>query len=123
MGSLMAKGDVLVVHGGVRCRIVKVWPFGTYDVVTLDGKRAFRVTGLYGVEGVKKGPCDACGRNACDVDEVLCPACKAKHHSKHAGRQCKDRGDGCCFVCGVSLGPCHLCNVGYHELSCAEVGR
>lgn len=24
----------------------------------------------------KRGPCDACGRNACDPDECLCPVCK-----------------------------------------------
>lgn len=41
------KGDVLVVHGK-PCTIFKVWPFGTYDVLSLDGKNAYRVTGLYG---------------------------------------------------------------------------
>lgn len=42
------KGDVLVVHN-MACTIFKVWPFGTYDVLSPDGKNAFRVTGLYGV--------------------------------------------------------------------------
>lgn len=32
---------------GHRCRIVKVHAFGTVDVETLDGTRAYRVTGLY----------------------------------------------------------------------------
>lgn len=31
---------------GVACKITKVWPFGTIDVVSLDGKSAYRVTGL-----------------------------------------------------------------------------
>ncbi len=30
----------------VPCQIVKVRPFGTLDVVSLDGKNAFRVSGL-----------------------------------------------------------------------------
>lgn len=30
----------------VPCQIVKVRPFGTLDVVSIDGKHAFRVTGL-----------------------------------------------------------------------------
>jgi hypothetical protein len=25
----------------------------------------------------KRGPCDACGRNACDTDETICPECKS----------------------------------------------
>lgn len=49
MGSKLKKGDIIEARG-VACRIFKVWPFGTYDVVSLDGKHAFRVTGLYGVE-------------------------------------------------------------------------
>lgn len=43
----MKVGDILVVSG-IQYRIFKVHPFGTYDVLTLDGTRAFRVTGLYG---------------------------------------------------------------------------
>lgn len=31
---------------GQTCRIVKVHQFGTIDVETLDGSRAYRVTGL-----------------------------------------------------------------------------
>lgn len=38
-------GDETTVRG-MRCRITKVWPFGTIDVVSLDGKHAWRVTGL-----------------------------------------------------------------------------
>ena len=47
-GSKLKKGDVIVVRN-IPCEIVKVWPFGTYDVVSRDGKNAYRVTGLYGV--------------------------------------------------------------------------
>lgn len=39
------KGDTMNVYGR-PCRVTKVWPFGTVDVVTLDGKKAWRVTGL-----------------------------------------------------------------------------
>jgi len=39
------KGQLTTVRG-VSCRIVRVWPFGTIDVVSLDGKHAWRVTGL-----------------------------------------------------------------------------
>ena len=35
-----------VVVRGVDCEIVKVRPFGTIDVVSLDGKYAWRVSGL-----------------------------------------------------------------------------
>jgi hypothetical protein len=38
-------GQVITVHG-VPCRIFKVRPFGTVDVVALDDSRAFRVSGL-----------------------------------------------------------------------------
>lgn len=38
------------------CRIVKVWPLGTYDVESLDGSRAWRVTGLYGATLSKVDP-------------------------------------------------------------------
>ena len=38
-------GQIVKVHGK-DCRIVKVRPFGTIDVVTLDGYRAWRLSGL-----------------------------------------------------------------------------
>lgn len=38
-------GQVIQVYGQ-PCRIFKVHPLGTVDVVTLDGSRAYRVTGL-----------------------------------------------------------------------------
>jgi hypothetical protein len=38
-------GDEMTVWG-VACKITKVWPFGTVDVLSLDGKNARRVTGL-----------------------------------------------------------------------------
>lgn len=38
-------GQVIKVYGQ-DCRIFKIHPFGTLDVVTLDGSRAYRVTGL-----------------------------------------------------------------------------
>lgn len=38
-------GDIVTVYG-VDCEIVKVRPFGTIDVVALDGSRAWRVSGL-----------------------------------------------------------------------------
>ena len=41
-------GDILTVRG-LLCRVYKVWPFGTVDVLTLDGNKAFRVSGLYRV--------------------------------------------------------------------------
>lgn len=39
-------GDRTTVRG-VPVEIVKVRPFGTIDVVSLDGKHAWRVTGLF----------------------------------------------------------------------------
>ncbi len=33
---------------GVICRIIKVRPFGTIDVVSLDGSLAWRISGLGG---------------------------------------------------------------------------
>ena len=41
----MKVGSLLMVYG-VRCRVFKVRPFGTFDVVSLDGKRAWRVSGF-----------------------------------------------------------------------------
>ena len=38
-------GMLYKIHG-IMCRIVKVYPAGTMDVVSLDGSRSFRVTGL-----------------------------------------------------------------------------
>lgn len=40
-----AIGQTITVRG-VACRIVKIHPFGTLDCVSLDGKHAFRVSGL-----------------------------------------------------------------------------
>lgn len=39
-------GDHVNVRG-VPCEIFKVRAFGTVDVVSLDGKRAWRVSGLW----------------------------------------------------------------------------
>jgi hypothetical protein len=39
-------GDIITVYGQ-KCRIYRVYDFGTYDVETLDGTRCYRVTGLY----------------------------------------------------------------------------
>jgi len=41
----MKIGQIITVYGK-QCRIFKVHPFGTVDVVTLDGSRAWRVSGL-----------------------------------------------------------------------------
>lgn len=38
-------GQLVEVHG-VKCRITRIRKFGTIDVLTLDGTRAWRVTGL-----------------------------------------------------------------------------
>ena len=38
-------GQIVTVHGK-DCRIVKVRPFGTIDVVSLDGSKAWRLSGL-----------------------------------------------------------------------------
>lgn len=38
-------GQIIKVHGAA-CRVVKVYDFGTCDVESVDGKRAWRVTGL-----------------------------------------------------------------------------
>lgn len=38
-------GQTMIVHGKL-CRIFKVHPFGTVDVVALDDSGAWRVTGL-----------------------------------------------------------------------------
>lgn len=46
----MKVGAVVVVYG-VRCVVFKVRPFGTVDVLSLDGKQAFRVSGLWPVGG------------------------------------------------------------------------
>ncbi len=39
-------GQLYTVYG-VVCRIVRVRPFGTIDVESLDGTKAWRVTGLF----------------------------------------------------------------------------
>jgi hypothetical protein len=41
----IAVGDVFELRG-VTVRITKIRPFGTIDVVTLDGSKAYRVSGL-----------------------------------------------------------------------------
>lgn len=38
-------GDRVTVHGKA-CEVFKVYPYGTMDVVALDGSGAWRVTGL-----------------------------------------------------------------------------
>lgn len=38
-------GQIVKVHGQ-DCRIFKIHPFGTIDVVTLDGSKSFRMSGL-----------------------------------------------------------------------------
>jgi hypothetical protein len=38
-------GMIVTVYG-VKCRIFKVHPMGTIDVVSIDGRRAWRITGL-----------------------------------------------------------------------------
>ena len=38
-------GDIVKVYNQ-QCRIIKIHAFGTIDVVTLDGKRAYRISGL-----------------------------------------------------------------------------
>ena len=38
-------GQTMMVRG-LLCRIVKVLPAGTVDVVSVDGNKAFRVSGL-----------------------------------------------------------------------------
>ena len=45
MSKLPQVGQVVQVYGK-PCRIVKIHPFGTIDVVTLDGSKAFRLSGL-----------------------------------------------------------------------------
>jgi hypothetical protein len=45
MNERPKKGQTMIVRG-VVCRIVKVYPFGTVDVVSEDGHHAWRVTGL-----------------------------------------------------------------------------
>jgi hypothetical protein len=45
-------GDQMTVRG-VRCVVFKVRPFGTIDVVSVDGKQAFRVSGLASTGALK----------------------------------------------------------------------
>lgn len=45
MGAKPTVGMLMRVRG-IQCRIVAVLPAGTVDVVSLDGARSFRVTGL-----------------------------------------------------------------------------
>lgn len=46
--SAKPKVGQLVTVRGVVCRIVKVRELGTIDVVSLDGSKAWRLTGLMG---------------------------------------------------------------------------
>jgi len=39
-------GQLVTLPSGKKARIFKVHPFGTVDVLTVDGERAFRLTGL-----------------------------------------------------------------------------
>jgi hypothetical protein len=39
-------GQTMIVRE-VECVITKIWPLGTVDVLSKDGKHAWRVTGLY----------------------------------------------------------------------------
>lgn len=41
----MNVGDKMIVRG-IKCIVFKVRPMGTVDVVSLDGKHAWRVSGL-----------------------------------------------------------------------------
>lgn len=45
MGNKPQVGHIVKVYGK-DYRIVKVHPFGTIDVVALDGSKAFRMSGL-----------------------------------------------------------------------------
>lgn len=38
-------GQIVKVYGK-ECRIIKIHPFGTIDVVSLDGEKAYRLSGL-----------------------------------------------------------------------------
>lgn len=38
-------GEIVKVYN-VDCKVTKVYPFGTMDVLSLDNKRVYRVTGL-----------------------------------------------------------------------------
>jgi hypothetical protein len=46
MKATLPKINQLVEVRGVRCRIFKVHPLGTIDVVSLCGKYAWRISGL-----------------------------------------------------------------------------
>lgn len=43
--SVPVKGQSVTVRGLV-CTITRVYPFGTIDVVSVDGNHAYRLTGL-----------------------------------------------------------------------------
>lgn len=58
-GKAPSVGQTYNVYGQT-CRIVKVYDFGTMDVETLDGSRAYRVTGLPFI----KQPIDSFGQTA-----------------------------------------------------------
>ena len=45
MGNKPQIGQI-VMHAGKQYRIVRIHPFGTVDVVSLDGQHSYRVSGL-----------------------------------------------------------------------------
>ena len=73
-----AVGDTLKVHGRTAT-VIKVYPFGTYDVETEDG-RYFRVTGLtrysVGERNARESKCRDCD-GADPIGTLgICPACR-----------------------------------------------
>ena len=46
MGNKPQVGQIVKLHGGKEYLIFKIYPFGTIDVVALDGSKAFRISGL-----------------------------------------------------------------------------
>jgi hypothetical protein len=48
-------GDYILSDRLRECEIVRIHPFGTYDVRTLNGDRYFRLTGLHGAIWTPRG--------------------------------------------------------------------
>jgi hypothetical protein len=46
INNMKPKLGQLIKVRGIICHIVKIHPFGTVDVLEVNGSRAFRVTGL-----------------------------------------------------------------------------
>lgn len=46
MNSKTPKIGMIVKVRGMDCKIFKIHPLGTIDVVSLDGEKAFRLSGL-----------------------------------------------------------------------------